>query len=249
MNKAGSTDPLKVALALEDLSLKDFLDGPETTMRKDDHQIADAVLVGAFRKGVKYDSASTGLGWKTEVTVPAKDLDQPNTCKMKRPANRTSSAPRRRRGIRSRSMEIFLVSLFNGLVYGMLLFMLASGLTLILSMMGVLNFAHASVYMLGAYFAYTHQPLHRLLAGPGHGAGAVRAGRRGDRDVGAAARPSERPHRRAAVHLRPRLHHREGGADDLGPAAGALPRAAGCSTCRYSASTARNFRPIAPSCC
>ena len=37
----------------------------------------------------------------------------------------------------------------------MLLFMLASGLTLILSMMGVLNFAHASAYMLGAYFAYT----------------------------------------------------------------------------------------------
>jgi branched-chain amino acid transport system permease protein len=51
-------------------------------------------------------------------------------------------------------MEVFLVSLLNGLVYGMLLFMLASGLTLIFSMMGVLNFAHASVYMLGAYFAY-----------------------------------------------------------------------------------------------
>src|SRR5438270_3720190 len=51
-------------------------------------------------------------------------------------------------------MEVFVVSLLNGLVYGMLLFMLASGLTLILSMMGVLNFAHASVYMLGAYFAY-----------------------------------------------------------------------------------------------
>jgi branched-chain amino acid transport system permease protein len=51
-------------------------------------------------------------------------------------------------------MEVFLVSLLNGLVYGMLLFMLASGLTLIFSMMGVLNFAHASMYMLGAYFAY-----------------------------------------------------------------------------------------------
>src|SRR5438477_13081222 len=51
-------------------------------------------------------------------------------------------------------MEVFLVSLLNGLVYGMLLFMLASGLTLIFSMMGVLNFAHASLYMLGAYFAY-----------------------------------------------------------------------------------------------
>src|SRR5437773_4555089 len=52
-------------------------------------------------------------------------------------------------------MEVFVVSLLNGLVYGMLLFMLASGLTLILSMMGVLNFAHASAYMLGAYFAFT----------------------------------------------------------------------------------------------
>ena len=52
-------------------------------------------------------------------------------------------------------MEVFLVSLLNGLVYGMLLFMLASGLTLIFSMMGVLNFAHASAFMLGAYFAYT----------------------------------------------------------------------------------------------
>src|ERR1041385_869037 len=52
-------------------------------------------------------------------------------------------------------MEVLLVSLLNGLVYGMLLFMLASGLTLIFSMMGVLNFAHASMYMLGAYFAYS----------------------------------------------------------------------------------------------
>jgi branched-chain amino acid transport system permease protein len=51
-------------------------------------------------------------------------------------------------------MEVFVISLLNGLVYGMLLFMLASGLTLIFSMMGVLNFAHASIYMLGAYFAY-----------------------------------------------------------------------------------------------
>ncbi len=52
-------------------------------------------------------------------------------------------------------MEIFVFSLLNGLVTGLLLFMLSSGLTLIFSMMGVLNFAHASFYMLGAYFAYT----------------------------------------------------------------------------------------------
>lgn len=52
-------------------------------------------------------------------------------------------------------METIIFSLINGTIYGLLLFMLSSGLTLIFSMMGVLNFAHASFYMLGAYFAYS----------------------------------------------------------------------------------------------
>jgi branched-chain amino acid transport system permease protein len=52
-------------------------------------------------------------------------------------------------------MEFFAISILNGLSYGLLLFMLSSGLTLIFSMMGVLNFAHASFYMLGAYFGYS----------------------------------------------------------------------------------------------
>jgi branched-chain amino acid transport system permease protein len=51
-------------------------------------------------------------------------------------------------------MSLFIVNILDGLVTGLLLFMLCSGLTLIFSMMGVLNFAHASFYMLGAYFAY-----------------------------------------------------------------------------------------------
>jgi branched-chain amino acid transport system permease protein len=51
-------------------------------------------------------------------------------------------------------VEFFVISMLNGLSYGLLLFMLASGLTLIFSMMGVLNFAHASFYMIGAYIAY-----------------------------------------------------------------------------------------------
>ena len=51
-------------------------------------------------------------------------------------------------------MEFLTISLLNGLSYGLLLFMLSSGLTLIFSMMGVLNFAHASFYMLGAYVAH-----------------------------------------------------------------------------------------------
>src|SRR5690606_25727332 len=53
-----------------------------------------------------------------------------------------------------RPMEFFVIQTLIGLSYGLLLFMLSSGLTLIFSMMGVLNFAHASFYMLGAYFAY-----------------------------------------------------------------------------------------------
>lgn len=52
-------------------------------------------------------------------------------------------------------MDGLIVSLLNGLCYGLLLFMLSAGLTLIFSMMGIINFAHASFYMLGAYFAYT----------------------------------------------------------------------------------------------
>ena len=52
-------------------------------------------------------------------------------------------------------MEFFTISLLNSISYGLLLFMLSSGLTLIFSMMGVLNFAHASFYMLGAFFAFT----------------------------------------------------------------------------------------------
>ena len=51
-------------------------------------------------------------------------------------------------------MDQLLINVLNGVSAGLLLFMLSSGLTLIFSMMGVLNFAHASFYMLGAYFGY-----------------------------------------------------------------------------------------------
>nr|WP_315184387.1 branched-chain amino acid ABC transporter permease [uncultured Albidiferax sp.] len=52
-------------------------------------------------------------------------------------------------------MEFFTLSLLNGLSYGLVLFMLSAGLTLIFSLLGVLNLAHASFYMLGAYVAYS----------------------------------------------------------------------------------------------
>lgn len=51
-------------------------------------------------------------------------------------------------------LEIIFISTLNGVLYSMLLFLMASGLTVIFSMMGVVNFAHASFYMLGAFFGY-----------------------------------------------------------------------------------------------
>jgi branched-chain amino acid transport system permease protein len=54
-------------------------------------------------------------------------------------------------------VEFLAIQTLNGLSYGLLLFLLSAGLTLIFSMMGVLNFAHASFYMVGAYFGYQIQ--------------------------------------------------------------------------------------------
>ncbi len=51
-------------------------------------------------------------------------------------------------------LEIVVISTLNGVLYSMLLFLMASGLTVIFSMMGVVNFAHASFYMLGAFFGF-----------------------------------------------------------------------------------------------
>ena len=49
----------------------------------------------------------------------------------------------------------FLIQLLNSVQYGLLLFMLGAGLTLIFGIMGVVNLAHGSFYMLGAYVAWS----------------------------------------------------------------------------------------------
>jgi branched-chain amino acid transport system permease protein len=51
-------------------------------------------------------------------------------------------------------MEALLAQILNGLQYGLLLFLISSGLTLIFGVMGVINLAHGSLYMIGAYLAY-----------------------------------------------------------------------------------------------
>jgi branched-chain amino acid transport system permease protein len=56
-------------------------------------------------------------------------------------------------------LPTFLVQCLNALQYGLLLFLVASGLTLIFGIMGVINLAHGSFYMIGAYLAFSLAPL------------------------------------------------------------------------------------------
>ena len=56
-------------------------------------------------------------------------------------------------------LATFLVQCLNAVQYGLLLFLLASGLTLIFGIMGVINLAHGSFYMIGAYMAYALAPI------------------------------------------------------------------------------------------
>ena len=56
-------------------------------------------------------------------------------------------------------LATFLVQCLNALQYGLLLFLVASGLTLIFGIMGVINLAHGSFYMIGAYMAFALAPI------------------------------------------------------------------------------------------
>jgi branched-chain amino acid transport system permease protein len=56
-------------------------------------------------------------------------------------------------------LATFLIQCLNALQYGLLLFLVASGLTLIFGIMGVINLAHGSFYMIGAYMAYALAPV------------------------------------------------------------------------------------------
>ena len=84
ITKAGSTDAFKVALAMENMTIIDAARRP-ATMRSEDHQMLMTYYDAVFSKDVKYDSEKTGLGWKTTTVVNAADLNQPTTCRMKRP--------------------------------------------------------------------------------------------------------------------------------------------------------------------
>jgi hypothetical protein len=133
------------------------------------------VAKGRAKKGVQ-TSENTGYTFARSSRYEPYVASTPTSCQMKRPLIAVSARPCGWQGLFSQAVSLmalferpvgplFLTTtpghgvfhhlLLNGVSYGLLLFMLSSGLTLIFSMMGVLNFAHASFYMLGAYFAFT----------------------------------------------------------------------------------------------
>ena len=84
IEKAKSLKPIDIAFALEGMKIN--TPTGELEMRADNHQAVAPQIISVFSKDVKYDSENSGLGWKTVMIVPAKDVYLPTTCKMERPS-------------------------------------------------------------------------------------------------------------------------------------------------------------------
>jgi branched-chain amino acid transport system substrate-binding protein len=87
-NKSKSTEPVKVAYALEGLKFPS-LNG-EVEIRNTDHQIQQVLHIASWQKvdgkKVRHDSENTGIGWRTEKMMDAFVAAQPTSCNMQRPA-------------------------------------------------------------------------------------------------------------------------------------------------------------------
>src|ERR1700731_629187 len=83
-SKAKSNDPVKLPKALEGIKVTTTVG--EAEMRADNHQILQPMFVSTWSDNVKFDVEKTGLGFKTDVKLNAKDTALPTTCKMQRPA-------------------------------------------------------------------------------------------------------------------------------------------------------------------
>ncbi|MGF6727063.1 branched-chain amino acid transport system substrate-binding protein [Paraburkholderia sp. GAS41] len=87
MKETRSTDPVKVAKAMEGMKVQSLNGIVE--MRASDHQaqqpLVIATWVKADGKDVKYDQEKTGYGWRTDAVLDASSATQPTSCQMKRP--------------------------------------------------------------------------------------------------------------------------------------------------------------------
>ena len=84
ITEAKSAEPAKVAMALEGMKYQSPTG--EITMRADNHQLLQPLFVSTMSAGMKRDVEKTGLGFKTDGRIEAKDTETPTTCKMKRPS-------------------------------------------------------------------------------------------------------------------------------------------------------------------
>ena len=85
--KANSTDPIKVAAAMEDMKV-DVLDGGEGFMRKEDHQFFQPIYISSFgtlTAKEPFDEENTGWGWHLVSKIDTPQTVLPTTCNMKRP--------------------------------------------------------------------------------------------------------------------------------------------------------------------
>ncbi len=94
-------------------------------------------------------------------------------------------------------MSYLLEQVLNGLSYGLVLSLIAAGFAIVFTSTGVLNFAHGSIVLLGAYLVAVLHEQHRVLA-----RGAGRAGRGRGRRGGHQRRPGAQPGGQEARHRR-----------------------------------------------
>jgi branched-chain amino acid transport system permease protein len=73
-------------------------------------------------------------------------------------------------------MDWFVINMLNGLSYGMVLFLIASGMSIVLGAMGITNLAHGAIYMVGAYVGWTVAVQWKASFGLGLLAGGLFAG-------------------------------------------------------------------------
>ena len=115
-------------------------------------------------------------------------------------------------------MTLFIEQCLNGLQFGLLLFLLAAGLTLVFGIMDLVNLAHGSLYMIGAYFAATFAAwTGSFVLGAAAGARRDACGRHGGRGDRHAPALRPRPSRPRARHFRAHPVLQRSGAADLGP--------------------------------
>ena len=122
------------------------------------------------------------------------------------------------RAVRSGSMLLFIEQCLNGMQFGLLLFLLAAGLTLVFGIMDLVNLAHGSLYMIGAYFAATFAALTgSFVLGAILALVATLVVGMAVEVIAHAAAVWPRSSRSCARHLRPDAVLQRAGAADLGP--------------------------------